>query len=177
MYKQKKKNLFFMFSLILFALVLFSSMITSGILARYTGNNGNNDEAKVAKFYVDGTNSEEILTLDLTNSSSVVFIVEIVNFNGDTICETAVNYGFTISTLDNLPLKISISEQTKKGSGNLGIVSGTSCTNGYMGVNSKETHSYTITVSWDTSIDDWNDYENSKKVDIVIINFNATQID
>lgn len=177
MVKRKKNNIAFMISIVLFTLFLFSSIVTSGILAKYTGVSSNDDDARVAKFYVDETNSEEVLTLTLSNSSSVNFTVEVVNFKDSTVCETAFNYGFTVRTLDNLPLKITISDPAKTGAGTLASISGITCTNGEMLPNGKDTHTYVITVSWDTTVDGWNDYENSKKVDLVIIDFIATQID
>lgn len=68
MQKHKKNNLFFMVGITLFTLFLFSSMVTSGILARYTGVSSNDDDARVAKFDVDVTlkdvnTSTQIITL------------------------------------------------------------------------------------------------------------------
>lgn len=177
MFKRKNNNIFFITGILLFTLFLFSSMVTAGILAKYSRNNSNDDIAQVAKFYVDETISEQSMTLSLSSSSIVSFDIQIVNYTESIICETAFNYSFTISTLDNLPLKIIVSEKSLMGTGNFGTISNLSCTNGYMGVNSKEMHTYTVSISWDTSIAGWNDYENSKKVDLVIINFNAIQID
>ena len=177
MVKRKKSNIVFMISIVLFTLFLFSSMVTSGILAKYTDITSNDDDAKVAKFYVDEINSEEALTLNLNSGSSVEFTVQVVNYKNSSVCETAFNYGFTVRTLDNLPLKITISNPSKIGEGTLASISGMTCTNGMMLPSVKDTHTYTITVSWDTSVDGWNDYENSKKVDLVIVNFIATQID
>ena len=92
-------------------------------------------------------------------------------------CLGNITYDFSVSTLGNLPLTITVSQNSESGTGEFATidpVSKTSCVNGTMDCNTKSSHTYTITITWDKNE---LDYKYTQEVDMLIINYTCTQVD
>ena len=138
--------------LLLLALLLISLYIASGYLAKYTSNAGDNDGANVAAFSFN-INNDTALNLDLSSvnapgtSQTYTFTVVSPNTN-----EVARNCSISIKTTNNLPLTISLQEnsttlaQTTAAVGT-GIAYELSA-NGQVAPNTALSKTYTVTVAW-----------------------------
>lgn len=107
---KKKHNSFFLLVFILFTLVLFTSMISSGMLAKYTGGHDTDDNASVAKFDVDisledeKTSTKFIALQEYTFNPGSEELINI-NLNGSNN-EVEVKCTITFEVISALPLEI-----------------------------------------------------------------------
>lgn len=167
MAKRKRNNVFFIVGVLLFTLFLFSNMVTSGILARYTKANSNDDEARVAKFDVDVTlindnTSSQIITLSnyqLEPGSELLIDIE---FNGSNN-EVAVLCEVDFEIISILPLKVYYNSYNITSSGLQTTINPKSSSN----LNN-------ISIKWNTED---NEYIYSGQVAIVNIIVTIAQID
>lgn len=159
-------------AIIMCSVFILSRVITSS-LAKYTKSDIGTDQGIVATFYVGSNSDKSVISIPLSSETTTCEF-SIVNFIGDEITEVAYNYDFTVSTLDNLPINVTV---TPKGtSDQLATVTGLFGTNGTMPCDSKSTHTYVVTISLDTTQDDYNDYKYTEEIDILIIDFHCEQI-
>jgi len=174
--KHDKKMIIIRLTAIVLCLVFITSKFISKTLAKYTSSDFGSDSARVATFFV-GNNSTasigEFSLDDIYNGESKTIEFAIVNFDADNMTEVAYSYEFTVSTLHNLPLIITIAPKEKQGSGELATVSDLVATNGMMDCNDESTHIYTITITWDKN---YTDYQYTELIDVLTIDYTCTQI-
>lgn len=172
--KHDKKILIIRLIAIFLCLTFITSKYISKTFAKYTSSDFGSDSARVATFFVGATNNTSSIDFSLTdiNTTTVKEITfNVVNFVDEKKTEVAYNYEFEVSTLNNLPLIITLTAPTESG---YAEVDGLLATNGKMDCNGKTTHTYTITIKWDPSKVD---YEYTELIDVLTIDFTCNQID
>ena len=102
----KKHNVFFLSFIVIFSLVLLSSLMVIGINARFVSSDQANDEGRVAKL---------TLEMDVTDENEVVKTMPYIMMPGSeeklvivitSTSEVALKGTVTVTTLNNLPLTI-----------------------------------------------------------------------
>ena len=177
--KHDKKMIIIRLIAIVLCLFFITSKFISKTLAKYTSSDFGSDSARVATFFVGDNGSASIGNFSLEeiyNGATKEIEFVIVNFEGEKITEVAYNYEFTVSTLNNLPLIITIETKQKTGSGEFADIDNITghATSGLMDCNSKSTHSYVIKIKWNEEVID---YEYTELIDILTIDYTCSQID
>ena len=104
----KKHNVFFLSFIVIFSLVLLSSLMVIGINARFVSSDQANDEGRVAKLDVE-IDVTDLSDITLTSPLKIMpgeieTIIVDVKSNSEIMLEGEI----TLSTLGNLPLTILI---------------------------------------------------------------------
>ena len=157
---ERKLNIPMCAACILFCLTLISIHLTSGLFARYTASDRENDSARVAKFDIseNGAYFSESLLIETTPGSVEREIVVTNN------SEVAVAYTVTIkNTTQNIPYSFSVASSEPTAN-----ECSVTC---YLNPNSKET----IKIVADWAVEGALNYMGM--VDLVEISINAEQID
>lgn len=147
---------FCVFFILLF-LVLISTWKTTDIVAKFASNGSAEDDARAAKFIdvESGINVDESITvrLDPTQTSVQTFKFTINN-NG----ETSINCDVSLKTLGILPLVVSVDKND-------------------FDLNIGDETTFIVSVKWDNTTANYNDYNYSNLIDLVTVNVTCTQID
>lgn len=106
----RKVNIPMCLAFILFVLTLISMHLTSGLYARYTATSTGSDGARVAKFDVKGTVSENV-EIDCKSNNSGEYVITVVNDS-----EVAITYDIDLVFKKNLNAnKVSVTIDGKGG--------------------------------------------------------------
>lgn len=164
--------------MILLVLLLISLYISSGYLAKYASDNSRNEGAGVANFSFDINNSSTI-NLDLSSitgpgaSQTYTFTV-----NSPASTEVARHYEVIVKTTNNLPLTLTLADQTETlDSTTDPVATGVSyelSTYGDVAVGTALSKTYTLTVAWPAA---QNSTDYSKVVGTISIEVSGTQVD
>ena len=107
--KGPKMNIPMCIAAVLFCLVLFTTHLTGGLLARYTASGSANDNARVAKFRV--TENYTTFSDSLVMGVSPGTIERTIEVKNDS--EVVVAYTITITNVtDNIPYVFSVNDET-----------------------------------------------------------------
>jgi hypothetical protein len=135
-------------ALVLTCLTMLSVWMLSGLAARFVTGANNGDEARVAKFEVDGNIKESgtgnIVVSPGNSRGDTSFTVQVTNNS-----EVAVRYKFTLENEGNLPLILTTSNQKVAKSNDAGQVWQTT------DVVSPGMTEYTFYATWDENQDDY----------------------
>ena len=178
--KHNKRLIVLRLIAIVLCLMFITSKYITKTLAKYTSSDFASDSARVATFFIGSDDTKAPISFSINNmkaGDTLTYDFAIVNYTGDKLTETAYTYNFSVSTLGNLPLTITVSQNSKSGTGEFATidpVSKTSGVNGTMDCNTKSSHTYTITITWDKNE---LDYKYTQEVDMLIINYTCTQVD
>lgn len=156
---------------ILCSLFIFTRKIDSS-LAKYTSKVSATDSARVATIYVGANLSQPTIEIPLSNEP-ITYELIIQNYDESKHSEVTYEYGFTVSTLGNLPIDITIEQKTNNGKGTLATINNLEATEGIMLCDGDIQHKYTITIKW---TDDVLDYEDTLEIDILKISYYCEQI-
>ncbi len=180
----------------LLCLCTFFGTVTTRTLARFTTVGGGEDSARVAgwAFNLTGASESETQMIDLSalvkpGTETVEIPIEISNFNGAAVCETAMEYDFIIETTANLPLVYTLQAGSTPSVGHSATVSAVTrpegsdgtlsviakATGGHYPAAEKGTHRFVLTVSWPS--DSEAPFELHEKIDLLLLTVNARQID
>lgn len=163
----KKHNVFLLLAIVLFSLVLLTSMVSGGILAKYVHSDNSDDGARVAEFNIDlelidgQTSTEVVESIDyqFVPGSSVTLDINVDATSSEVVTKCTIK----IETLNSLPLNITYNGSDIKTSGITKEIS----IAGSLNIND-------ITISWDS---DDNSYLYSGLVDILTVTITVTQLD
>ena len=167
-----KLSAVFRLLVLLLCLVFITAKGVGELYARYSSSDNSSDEARVAKYYVGTTFKPVNIEVPLSYEP-VKYEFSVVNYDNTTQTEVAYNYGFTVSTFENLPLDITIEKKSVDVSGTMATISGLTASDGVILCDSKIEHVYIITIKWKDQIID---YDTSKEIDVLQINCHCEQI-
>ena len=178
--KSKSKKLFKIILIFNVVIVVLCSLfiLTKKIdssLAKYRTEVSGNDTSRVATIYVGADLSEEYINLHLS-SEPLTYNLVIQNYDGSKQSEVSYNYSFSISTLGNLPILITITPKTNNGFGTLAqakIDDNLSYTNGIIPCDYDIKHEYIVTINF---IDDVLEYEDTFEIDVLKITYHCEQL-
>ena len=166
MKKNTSKNYIEIISLVLFFLVIISSVLVVNIYAKYFAKDDDQDSSTVASFemnvdVLDGTTSTQILEYEMTHGYKIFLDININGSNND----VKVDYTITIYTLDNLPLEITHDGENIKLTG----ISGSINPHGSVSIED-------ILIEWPNTIDNL-DNKYSGEIDLITVVVEIEQVD
>lgn len=168
MEKTRHRNTAFFTAILLLCLVLISTAIVSGMLARFTTGDSASDNSRVAKFVVTGTFFSETINLDavMKPGDSQPRSFEITNSS-----EVSVEYAVKLrNTTKNLPLSLKIGTADQTAAFNSADGYTYTATLAPNGANSN----FAFELVWPATE---NDVSYSGKLDNIAVTVTATQID
>lgn len=164
-------------------LLVVTTMVTSGTLAKFVGEEKATASAKIAAYAAGSTYEIDLYLgerMQPGSSETIEFTVENYDEN-DTRSETSLGYSIEIITTGNLPLQFSLSGTGASGDRDDKVVGALNSTNltatgGRLPVGSetKKAHRYTLTVQWPQSEAN-TDYSN--EIDMLTIKVSTAQTD
>ena len=152
----KKHNVFFLSFIVIFSLVLLSSLMVIGINARFVSSDQANDEGRVAKL---------TLEMDVTDENEVVKTMPYIMMPGSeeklvivitSSSEVSVKGTISVTTANNLPLTI------ENGNATFELNAG------------GDAYTTIVTIIWDSND---NDVKYSGEVDVLQVNVTVEQVD
>lgn len=157
-------------------LLLIAALASTVTLSRYLTTVTGEGTAAVAAVALDGSITIDVSGLTPGGSKTVTFSV--TNTKNDTTSDVTQDYSITVNTTGNLPLTFAL-QCTDTGSPASGIgintssaTTGTIWTGGVLPHTNLTTHTYTLTVSWDSK---YSDPKYAKEIDAVTLTVNAQQ--
>lgn len=167
----RKKNTMLRAAGVLFALVLVTTWMTTGLLARYVVTAGGEDEARVAAFVFrvkDGAAQNIQLSLEgiKVPGANLTYTFDVTNKDGK-VSEVAQQYSVTMTLDGSLPLQCTLKRDTAKSTNAAEAsasivtlpgttqmpVSATTITETFAAAE-ESTDRYTLTVSWPNEYND-----------------------
>lgn len=153
-----KKNIMLRLAMVLLMMVMLTSWMTSGLLARYTAQFSGSDKARVADFVFDVSDTGNV-SVDLSGiqkpGDQVSCTFTVTNSDAQGTSEVKENYQMELELRGSLPLVCQLTENNQslvKVTGNAiteapGVASGESsvCT---FNAAVQATKTYTLTVTW-----------------------------
>jgi len=166
-------------ALILLFLVMISFWMVSGLFARYTAGESGSDQARVATYIFDETTipkiTDYVLFTNLKPGDTSSFVFTVTNHSESKVSEVALAYDFRVETTNNIPLTYSVvGSPTDKGKLVERKLAEDIWEGGIMNANEKTAHTYTVTITWSGSS---NDYMYSEEIDMLKLILSSEQID
>lgn len=166
----RKKNTMLRAAGVLFALVLATTWMTTGLLARYVVTASGTDEARVAAFVFRVKDKETSKTIQVSLNEvkapgdQAVYTFEVTNVDGKT-CEVAQEYDVTMTLDGSLPLKCTLVRDSGSKNGAAAqsvdaLAAGTTmpatttAITGDFAAAEASTDTYTLTVEWPQTAND-----------------------
>ena len=162
---KRKLNIPMCAACILFCLTLISIHLTSGLFARYTASDRENDSARVAVMATDIRLTIKD-NIPMHPGETTVIPITIANYKGNRVCEVAQSYVLKVTQLeDNIPFDIKVYDVTGE---NAVIPEGT------FDANVEQEVTYNIKITWP---EEFNSAFYAFEIDAIEINIKAEQID
>ncbi len=160
----RQHNLALCLAAVLFYMVLITTWLTGGLLAKFVSTDSGMDEARVAAFVFDTSTLKKdasvIPILDICNpGESLEYKINVTNKRGLTVSEVSIGYSILIEKQGSMPLKCTLTNVTGGGSTVIAqtqpdkiiaandTISGT----GKMTVGTATEHEYVLIVEWPES--------------------------
>lgn len=164
---------------VLLVLALLSLTASAFTMAKYTTENTGFAKAAVASLVQGGSFQFDTALDTLTPGSTSYVNFQVTNYEGEKLCEVAMDYEIQVESMGNLPLQFQLSGRVEPadtdGSSSLvnplegGIAAGGVMPHSAKG---KVTHVYQLAVTWPESYDD---EAYSDEIDMVSITVKAEQ--
>lgn len=159
-YKKRAPAVWYAVCALLVLLLLSTMRFGVSLSARYTTSSSGSDQARVALFV-----SEQTMTFDLSEikkpGDTKSFSITIANFDGEKVCEVTQRYTLTANTQNNLPLAVTIDKATT----------------GTFEAGTKQSVTYTITVTWENENAADRNYLYANEIDVLVLTVDAAQVD
>ena len=174
---KRNRNIAMTFAWILLILVLATTFLVSGMLAKFATGGQSREMSRVAKFAVSGSGFTQTVNLGVTMKPGDQSAKSFTVTNNS---EVTVEYTVTIrNTTNNLPLKLLVNGEEETNLVKFAEAEGY-CYTATLAPNSTETNNFEFTLSWpvDTSkTPATNDIFYSGQLDNVAVTVSAAQID
>ena len=167
---------------LLLTLVLITSVITSGLYARYVATATGSDATRVAKYVFESVDENATALLDISGvecpGDSVTYEFTVTNTDGTAVCEVSQSYTVTVTVDGTMPLSCMLQKNgTVTDSLNTTESSDRTLTlSGELAAGSEEADSYTLTVTWPKEANDAS-YANGAAIGSVVLALASQQLD
>ncbi len=137
--------------LVLFCLVIVTTHLSSGILARYTTEKGGDDSANVARF-VFITQGDEDTELDISSikkpGDNVQYTFKVCNTDGVNICEVAQEYTVNVEVDGNMPFVCILTDDENSSLLDTTASTYSASLEGELDAGVAEENEYTLSIEW-----------------------------
>ena len=179
----RKKNTMLRAAGVLFALVLITTWMTTGLLARYVTTASGTDDARVAAFVFHVKDKEKTIQLTLDGltvpGAEKAYTFEVTNTRNGKTSEVAQEYSIAMTLNGSLPLSCELKRESDSSTQTIDALTAslpatTTPIIGTFAAAVESTHTYTLTVTWP---DTESDPQYAYGVAVVELTFTSEQID
>ncbi|MBQ8566684.1 MAG: hypothetical protein IJ445_03770 [Clostridia bacterium] len=165
----------------LFCLVIVTTHLSSGILARYTTEKGGDDSANVARFVFD-TQGVSAAELDISSikkpGDNIEYTFKVCNKDGVNVCEIAQEYTVNVTVYGNMPFVCTLTDGSNIASldNTPPILTYSASLTGELAAGVEEEDTFTLRVEW-PSDENGAQYANGMAIGKVTITVTSVQKD